>query len=126
MIPSAALTRPWNCRAACLLRRAPKPRGRSASSFATSNKNDEDETASSAKRQTHLSWPSEEHAAFAFARLVSPGRTSIGLSEFVSVLRRMQLDFNLGDCELKRVFDSLDENGDGQLSLEVNDLQILQ
>lgn len=63
-------------------------------------------------------WPSEEHASFAFAQLASPGHTSIGPEEFASVLKRMKLDFNLGDHELRRVFDSLDANGDGSLSLE--------
>ena len=70
------------------------------------------------ERYKYHSWPTEEHAAFAFARLASPGHTSIGPCEFVSALKRMQLNFNLGDRELERVFDSLDTNGDGRLSLE--------
>lgn len=71
-----------------------------------------------AKRHIYHSWPSEEHAAFAFARLASPGRTTIESEEFLSVLHNMKLDFNLGNHELERVFNSLDKNGDGKLSLE--------
>lgn len=69
-------------------------------------------------RHKYQSWPSEEHAAFAFARLATPGHTTIGPDEFISVLKRMQLDYNLGDHELRRVFDSLDANGDGHLCIE--------
>lgn len=126
------LSRSRSYRAACslVLKEASKRRGRFAS-FATSQRNENCTTATEASsnynkdgvclvsdRNKYLSWPSEEYAAFAFARLVSPGHTSIGLSEFISVLKRMQLDFNLGDHELKRVFDSIDSNGDGSLSLE--------
>lgn len=64
------------------------------------------------------SWPSEEHAAFSFARLASPGQKSIDKSEFTSALKHMQLDFNLSDHELDRVFNSLDANNDGRLSLD--------
>ena len=69
-------------------------------------------------RYKYQPWPSEEHASFAFAQLASPGHTSIGPDAFISTLKRMQLDFNLGDHELRRVFDSLDDNNDGLLSLE--------
>lgn len=62
--------------------------------------------------------PSEEHAAFAFARLASPGHTTINREQFLDVLKRMKLDFNLSPANLGRVFDSLDKNGDGRLSLE--------
>ncbi len=57
-------------------------------------------------------------ASFAFAQLAHPGHTSIGPEEFISVLKRMQLDYNLSDTELRRVFDSLDSNKDGELSLD--------
>lgn len=70
------------------------------------------------ERFKYKSWPSEEHASFAFARIASPGNTTIDAEEFISTLKRMQLDFNLGDCELRRVFDYLDKNNDGRLSLE--------
>ena len=39
-------------------------------------------------------------------------------NEFISTLKDMRLDFNLGNNELERVFNSLDENGDGLLSLD--------
>ena len=71
------------------------------------------------ERYKYKPWPSEDHAAFAFACLASAGRADIGPTEFVRVLRRMQLDFQMGDRELRRVFDSLDANGDGRLTLEV-------
>ena len=69
------------------------------------------------------SWPSEEHASFehasfAFGQLASPGRTTIGSRQFISVLKQMQLDFNLSEHELRRVFDALDANNDGELSLD--------
>lgn len=69
-------------------------------------------------RYKYQSWPSEEHAAFAFARLAKPGHTTIGPDEFVSTLKTMQLDYNLGDKELRRVFDAMDTNGDGRMSLD--------
>lgn len=69
-------------------------------------------------RHKYQSWPSEEHAAFAFARLATPGHTTIGPQEFISVLKKMQLDYNLGDAELLRVFDAMDTNGDGRLSID--------
>ena len=42
----------------------------------------------------------------------------MGPNEFISTLKDMHLDFNLGNKELARVFNSLDENGDGLLSLD--------
>lgn len=42
----------------------------------------------------------------------------MGPNEFISTLKDMHLDFNLGNKELERVFNSLDENGDGLLSLD--------
>ena len=69
-------------------------------------------------RHKYQSWPSEEHAAFAFARLATPGHTTIGPDEFISVLKRMDLDYNLGDRELRRVFDAMDTNGDGRMSID--------
>ena len=60
----------------------------------------------------------EELVDFAFACLTSPGHSTVGPDKFISVLREMQLDFNLCDYELRRVFDGLDSNGDGELSLE--------
>ena len=48
----------------------------------------------------------------------SPGHSTVGPDKFISLLREMQLDFNLCDYELRRVFDGLDANCDGQLSLE--------
>ncbi|KAL7547012.1 hypothetical protein ACHAWF_010325 [Thalassiosira exigua] len=84
-----------------------------------SNQDDSDPSVCLLKeRHKYESWPSEEHASFAFAQLSSPGHASIGLDEFISVLKRMKLDFNLGDNELRRVFDSLDANDDGLLSLK--------
>lgn len=80
--------------------------------------NGSDDVCLMSERHLYQSWPSEEHAAFAFARLAKPGHTTIGPSEFISVLKRMQLDYNLGDHELRRVFDSLDANKDGRLCLE--------
>jgi len=73
-------------------------------------------SATNNRRQTRI--PSEEHAAFAFSQLASPGTAEIGLEEFVSTLQRIKLDFNLSRIELERVFSSLDTNGDGMLSLE--------
>mmetsp|Transcript_43325 Transcript_43325/g.79300 ORF Transcript_43325/g.79300 Transcript_43325/m.79300 type:complete len:442 (+) Transcript_43325:207-1532(+) len=119
------LSRSWRNRAASLgLKQASKRPGRSASFVTSGSQNENNPGAENdgvcllSERPKYQSWPSEEHAAFAFARLASPGRTSIGPSEFISVLKRMQLDFNLGDHELKRVFDSLDANSDGALCLE--------
>lgn len=80
--------------------------------------NEDDDLCRLAERYKYQSLPSEEHASFAFAQLARPGHNSIDKDEFISTLKRMQLDFNLGDCELRRVFDYLDENGDGRLSLE--------
>mmetsp|Transcript_51795 Transcript_51795/g.110112 ORF Transcript_51795/g.110112 Transcript_51795/m.110112 type:complete len:236 (+) Transcript_51795:228-935(+) len=125
MISSMALSRLWSCRAANLIIKQTRERRGTYASFATSDSREDDNLAAQgggvclvSERHIYQSWPSEEYAAFAFAQLVSPGHTSIGPSEFVSVLKRMQLDFNLGDHELKRVFDSLDANGDGMISLE--------
>ena len=70
------------------------------------------------ERHKYHSWPTEEHAAFAFACLASPGKTSISFHEFAATLKALQLDFNLGRQELRRVFDSMDENNDQELSLE--------
>jgi hypothetical protein len=86
--------------------------------FATSCAALDDSLCNLSERHKYQSWPSEEHAAFAFARLAKPGHTTIGLDEFIDVLKRMQLDYNLGDRELRRVFDALDANGDGRLSIE--------
>ena len=69
-------------------------------------------------RHKYLTWPSEEHAAFAFARLATPGHTTIGPEEFISVLKKLHLDYNLGERELRRVFDAMDANGDGRLSID--------
>mmetsp|Transcript_19845 Transcript_19845/g.41786 ORF Transcript_19845/g.41786 Transcript_19845/m.41786 type:complete len:438 (-) Transcript_19845:67-1380(-) len=112
----------WSAGGTVLLKRAWRRCGRSASSVALSSRS-ENYPGDIADNLCHLrerlrANPSEEHAAFAFARLASPGHSSIGPSEFISVLKRMQLDFNLGDHALRRVFDSLDTDGDGRLSLE--------
>lgn len=69
-------------------------------------------------RYKHRPWPSRAHAEFAFARLAAPGRMSIKLDEFIDAITRMRLDYSLTRVELERVFNSLDTNSDGQLSLE--------
>ena len=74
---------------------------RSLASFACGD----DDLCNLAERYKYQSLPSEEHASFAFAQLARPGHNSIDKDEFISTLKRMQLDFNLGDCELRRVFD---------------------
>mmetsp|Transcript_28870 Transcript_28870/g.69574 ORF Transcript_28870/g.69574 Transcript_28870/m.69574 type:complete len:436 (+) Transcript_28870:68-1375(+) len=116
----------WSCSsraASIVLKRGTKCTARTSPSFMTSvhrrsSNRGADNDGVCLVSERHKFQSNEELAAFAFARLASPGHTSIGPSEFISVLKRMQLDFNLGDCELRRVFDSLDANGDGRLSLE--------
>lgn len=72
----------------------------------------------------HTIWPSEEHAAFAFAQLAGSGSdddtaaAEIGLRDFMTVLRTRHMDYQLGDPELARVFATLDTNNDGRISLE--------
>eukprot|EP00565_Helicotheca_tamesis_P005429 CAMPEP_0185738464 /NCGR_PEP_ID=MMETSP1171-20130828/33061_1 /TAXON_ID=374046 /ORGANISM="Helicotheca tamensis, Strain CCMP826" /LENGTH=416 /DNA_ID=CAMNT_0028409719 /DNA_START=125 /DNA_END=1376 /DNA_ORIENTATION=+ len=66
----------------------------------------------------YKSLPSHERATFAFAKLLSPGKTTIVFDDFVSVLSEMRLDFGLSRVELARVFRKLDLNGDGHLTLD--------
>ena len=92
--------------------------GSSPGSSSNFEVDDEDAYCLIGERYKYHSWPSEEHAAFAFACLASPGNATIGMEEFCSVLLRMKLDYHLTRVELERVFRALDLNSDGQLSLE--------
>ncbi|KAL7483499.1 hypothetical protein ACHAW6_009148 [Cyclotella cf. meneghiniana] len=119
---SESLTLPLSNILTNFLRASKFPRNRTCTSniirCASRSPNSDANPCNISDRHKHQSWPSEEHAAFAFARLATPGHTTIALDEFISVLRRMRLDYNLGDSELRRVFDALDSDGDGRMSID--------
>lgn len=64
-----------------------------------------------------MSWPSSEEVAFSFAKLVHKnGSGRLNFLEFRHAAKYLQLE--LSDLELQRVFDLLDGDQDGLISLK--------
>ena len=62
------------------------------------------------------SWPSSEEVAFTFAQLAS-GRTRLDFRDFEMATRKVLADLDLSAVEIRRVFDQLDADLDGKISL---------